>query len=58
MTQSDKVSSTNPDNVQKVVRDKLAAALTVLTGEAQVARWESEATAQNRKHETPGFKEN
>ena len=44
---SDKVSSTNPDNVQKVVRDKLAAALTVLTSEAQVARWESDVLDGN-----------
>ena len=44
---SDKVSSTNPDNVQKVVREKLAKALTLLTSEAQVARLESEALAGN-----------
>jgi len=44
---SDKVSSTNPDNVQKVVRDKLAAALTMLTSEAQVARWESDVLDGN-----------
>ncbi|GAI13560.1 unnamed protein product [marine sediment metagenome] len=44
---SDKVPSTNPDNVQKVMRDKLAAVLTVLTSKAQVARWESEALAGN-----------
>jgi len=47
MAKSDKVSSTSPDDVKKVVRDELAAALTVLTNEAQVARWESEALAGN-----------
>jgi hypothetical protein len=47
MAKSDKVSSTNPDNAQKTVRDKLAAVLTVLTSEAQVARWESEVLDGN-----------
>ena len=59
---SDKVSSTNPNNVQRVVRDKLAAVLTVLTSEAQVARWESEALAGNsilgtREVDDQGLKE-
>jgi len=40
---SDKVSSTNPDNVRKVVKDKLAKALTLLTSEVQVAKWGSDA---------------
>ncbi|GAG20682.1 unnamed protein product, partial [marine sediment metagenome] len=37
----------NPANAQKIVKDKLAKALTLLTSEAQVARWESEALAGN-----------
>ena len=44
---SDKVSSTNPDNVRKIVKDKLAKALTLLTSEAQVARWGSDALTEN-----------
>ena len=44
---SDKVSSSDPDKVQKVVKDKLAKALTLLTSEARVAKWESEALMGN-----------
>ena len=60
---SDKVSSTNPDDVQKVVRDKLAAVLILLTSKAQVAKWESEVLARNNmlgtaKVEGSGFEEN
>jgi len=60
---SDRVSSTNPDDVQKVMRDKLAAVLILLTSKAQVARWESEALAGNNILNTPkvegsGFEEN
>lgn len=40
---SEKASLSNHNGVQKVVRDKLAMAITALTSEAQVARWESEA---------------
>ena len=43
----DKISSTSPDNAQRVVKDKLSAALVLLTSEAQVAKWESEALAGN-----------
>ena len=39
---SDKVSSSDFDDVQKVVKDKLAAVLTLLTSRAQVAKWEAE----------------
>jgi len=60
---SDKVSSTNPYDVQKLVRDKLAAVLILLTSKAQVAKWESEALAGNNILSTPevegsGFEEN
>ena len=48
---SDRISSIHPDDVQKVVREKLATVLTLLTSEAQVARWELEASAENRKHQ-------
>ena len=48
-------SLSDPNNAQKIVRDKLAKALALLTSETQVARWQSEATAENRKHETPEF---
>jgi len=51
---SDKVSSSDPDNMQKVVRGKLAKALTLLTSEAQVARWESDALTENN---SPGTRQ-
>jgi hypothetical protein len=44
---TDAVSSTNPDNVRKMVKGKLAKALTLLTSEARVAKWESEALMEN-----------
>ena len=47
MAKSDKIPPTSPDDVQKVMRDKLAGVLTLLTSRAQVARWESEALAGN-----------
>ena len=40
-------SLSNSDNAQKVVRDKLAKVLSLLTSEAQVGRWESEVLAEN-----------
>ena len=43
----DSNSLSNRDDAQKIVKDKLAKALTLLTSEAQVARWESEALAGN-----------
>ena len=60
---SDTVSSTNSDDVQKVVRDKLAKALMLLTSEARVAKWESEALMENNRPGAQGvedswFKEN
>ena len=60
ITLSNKTTSSDPSDVQKVVRDKLAAVLTMLTSEAQVARWESEVLAGNNilahgKQETPGL---
>ena len=52
-------SMTLPDNasndiidVRKVVRDKLARALTLLTSEAQVARWESDVLAGNQEQKS------
>jgi len=59
---SDKISPTRPDDVQKVVRDKLAGALTLLTSKAQVSRWESQVLAGNniigtREVEDSGFEE-
>jgi hypothetical protein len=47
---SDKVSSSDSDDVQKMVRDKLAKVLTLLTSEARVAKWESEALTENNRH--------
>ena len=44
---SGKISSSDTIDVQKVVRDKLAAVLALLTSEAQVARWESETFKEN-----------
>jgi len=44
---SDKISSADSDEGQKVVKDKLAAVLTLLTSEAEVAGWESEAVTGN-----------
>jgi hypothetical protein len=46
MTLSDNTSN-DIIYVRKVIRDKLARALTLLTSEAQVARWESEVLAGN-----------
>jgi len=37
----------NPNDAQKIAKDKLAKALTLLTSEAQVTRWESEVLARN-----------
>jgi len=58
---SDKVSSINRDGAQKLVIDKLSAALVLLTGKAHVAKWESEALAGNilgtAKAEGSGLKE-
>ena len=44
---SDTVSSSDPDDVQKVVKYKLVKALTLLTDKARVAKWESEALMEN-----------
>ena len=52
--ESDTISSTDTDEVQKVVKDKLAKALTALTSEAQVAKWESEAFTDNKARERKG----
>ena len=46
---SDKISSSDTIGVQEIVRDKLATVLTLLTNEAQVARWESEALTENSR---------
>jgi len=57
----DTVSSSDPDDVQKVVKYKLVKALTLLTSEAQVARWGSDALTENntsgtRQMEDSGLK--
>ena len=54
---SNTISPDDLGDTQNLVRDKLAKALALLTSETQVARWQSEATAENRKHETLGFEE-
>ena len=46
----DKVSLSDPDDIKEVVRDKLAKALTLLTSEARVAKWESEALTEDNRH--------
>jgi hypothetical protein len=48
---SAKVSSSDPDDAQEVVREKLAKALTLLTDKARVAKWESEAFTDNNRHD-------
>ena len=45
MTLSGNTSSNDVIDVQRVIRGKLARALTLLASEAQVARWESEVLA-------------
>jgi len=56
----DKIFSTNPDDAQRVAKDKLAAVLVLLTSKVHVAKWESEALAGNilgtAKVEGSGFK--
>lgn len=51
---SDTSSLSDPNNAQKIVRDKLAKALTLLTSKEQVAIWESEALVENN---VPGRQE-
>ena len=46
-TLTDRTSSDDPNDVPKMIKDKVARALTLLTSEAQVARWEAEVTAEN-----------
>jgi len=47
VAESNTIPSTDPDDVKKVVRDKLVKALTLLTDKARVAKWESEALMEN-----------
>jgi hypothetical protein len=47
MTLSDNASSSDVIDARKVIRDKLARALTLLTSEAQVTRWESDALTED-----------
>ena len=47
MAESNTISSSDPDEVQKVVKDRLVKALTLLTNKARVAKWESEALTEN-----------
>ena len=51
---SDKISPSDLENVQKVVRGKLATVLTLLTSRTQVAKWESEALTENNRPGTQG----
>jgi len=44
----DNTSFSNPDDAQRIAKDKLAKALTLLTSEAQVTRWESEVLTGNK----------
>jgi hypothetical protein len=41
------IPSSNPENVQIMVRDRLVKALTLLTSETQVAGWKSEVLGSN-----------
>ena len=54
---SNTISSDDLGDTQNLVRDTLAKALALLPSETQVARWQSEAATENRKHETLGFEE-
>ena len=49
MAKSDTASSTDPDDVQKLVRDKLVKVLTLLTSEARVAKLESKALMESNR---------
>jgi len=49
MAKSDTVSSIDPDDVQKLVRDKLVKVLTLLTSEARVAKLESKALMESNR---------
>ena len=44
---SSNVSQNDPDDTETVIRDKLAKSLILLTSEAHVAQWKSEALAGN-----------
>ena len=54
MAESNTISATDPDDAQKMVKDKLVKALTLLTDELRVAKWESEALTENNR---PGMNE-
>jgi len=49
MAKSDTAPSTDPDDAQKLVKDKLVKALTLLTSEARVAKLESEALMESNR---------
>ena len=49
MAKSDRVSSFDSDDAQKLVRDKLVKALTLLTSEARVAKLESKALMESNR---------
>ena len=49
MAKSDTVSSFDSDDAQKLVRDKLVKALTLLTSEARVAKLESKALMESNR---------
>jgi hypothetical protein len=57
MAKSNTISSTDPDDAQKMVRDKLVKALTLLTDKVRVAKWESEALMRNNRPGTQGVED-
>jgi len=57
MARSSTVSSTDPGDTQELVRDKLAKALTLLTSEAWLAKWESETLTENNRPGTQGVED-
>ncbi|MFC1933714.1 hypothetical protein ACFLUK_02560 [Chloroflexota bacterium] len=46
-TPTDRASSADLNDVPTMIKDKMARALTLLTSEAQVARWGAEVAAEN-----------
>ena len=54
MAESNTISATDPDDAQKMVKDKLVKALTLLTDKVRVAKWELEALTENNR---PGMNE-
>ena len=57
MAKSNTVSSTDPDDAQKLVRDKLVKALILLTDKPRIAKWESEVLTENNRLGTQGVED-